>query len=109
MKIYEKYITVNETTQLHVYVEYDMGNSYYGRNTRGYYLCVNPITVENRGGYYVTSYIAYTGVKDLLLKVSRKSKKAEKQALSIAETKEQILVDYVCKKQGYVLPKEEVN
>lgn len=106
MKITEKYITVNETIKLHVYVEYDMGSQYYGRSTRGYYLCVNPITVENRGGYYVTSYIAYTGVKDLLLAVSRKSKKSEKQALALAREREQVLVDYVCRKQGLALPKE---
>lgn len=106
MKICEKYITVNETTQLHVYVEYDMGNQYYGRKTRGYYLCVNPINIESRGGIITTSYIAYTGVKDLLLAVSRKSKKSEIEALVLAKEKEQILIDYVCRKQGYVLPKE---
>lgn len=107
MKITEKYITVDTNTKLHVYVEYDMGSEWsYNKHPRGYYLSVNPITVERIGGVSFNRYEAYTGVRDLLLEVSRKSKKAEKQALSIAETKEQILVDYVCKKQGYVLPKE---
>ena len=67
---------------------------------RGYYLSVSPVQRYERDGVSFESYTAFSGVKLLLLEVSRKSKKAEEAAEKIASEKEPELIQYICAKNG---------
>lgn len=53
------------------------GYSYatYEPQERGYYLNIKPETIEQRNGYQVRTYSAFTGYKILLEKATRFSKK----------------------------------
>ncbi len=70
----------------------------YKNEARGYYLSVSPVQRSERDGIVFESYTAFSGVKLLLLEVSRKSKKAEAEAERIAEEKEAELIAYICNK-----------
>ena len=107
----------NETaTHLKIETRYDLGGpnwAYGGTTKRGYYLSVMPVTRENRGGYMLESYTAFTGSKQLLKEVSRKSAKAEATAEDIAKNYLHSMVLHVCEKNGLPVPPEfiygEVN
>lgn len=79
----------NLKTRIEVY--YDIGSKDEGRR-RGYYLSVSPVEMEDKGGYIVETYTGYTGVKMLLLEVTRKSNKKYEEAIEIAEQEESYLV-----------------
>ena len=72
----------------------------YRAESRGYYISVSPVRRETRDGVTFESYTAFSGIKDYLLQVSRKSKKAEETAEKIASEREKDLIDYVCTRQG---------
>lgn len=67
---------------------------------RGYYLSVSPVNRYTRDGIGFESYTAFSGVKLLLLEVSRKSKKVEAAAEQIAAEKESELIRYICEKNN---------
>ena len=97
-----KHIPVKATdraTHIRVNVYYDIGGGVYSNRARGYYISVFPIKEEDG----LLSIEVYSGKIELLLTVSRKSKKAEAEAIQIAEARMSDLVDYVCKKNGLVL------
>lgn len=53
---------------------------------RGYYVSVSPVERVNRGNYVSECYTAFSGVKQCVVTVARKSKKAEQEALSRYES-----------------------
>lgn len=68
--------------------------------SRGYYLHVSPVKRYTRDGVQFESYTAFSGVKLLLLEVSRKSKKAEEAAEKMAVEEENNLIAFVCGKNN---------
>lgn len=63
-------------TDLRVDVDYYKGDY---RRPRGYYVTATPVKREEKDGYTLESFTAYTGGKMLLFTVQRKSVKAERQ------------------------------
>lgn len=101
----KKYINVsgNGANALKVEVYYHLGgyNVFtYKEEPRGYYLSVSPVEHSNVGGVEMESYTAFSGVKELLVEVKRKSKKQEENAENIAQERVENLVNYVCNKNG---------
>lgn len=96
--IQKQYIKRNGLT-LKVHLYYSLGGYSYmtcETEARGYYLSVSPVEIkEIDNGIVSETYQAYTGVKTLLLEVKRKSKKAERQAIRIAEEKLDTLINHV--------------
>ena len=72
----------------------------YEKEPRGYYVSVIPVTRENRGGVVLESIEAFSGLRALLLEVTRKSAKAEFNADQIAATKEEWYIKRVCSTLG---------
>jgi hypothetical protein len=54
------------------------GMNYFNHRSepRGIYISVTPLKVENRGGYVMETYVAYSGVKDFILPQARFNAKA---------------------------------
>lgn len=102
----KKYIEVKATrdaSHLKIEVYYNLGgfNCFTYRNEqRGYYLSVTPVKRENRNGCTMEQFTAFTGIKQLVKPVNRKSTKAEAEAEAIAATMEADLIRYVCNKNG---------
>lgn len=105
--MYKKYIKILENKHDHanyikITFEYDLGgmNYFTGRSEqRGYYITVVP--VERDG--YMESFTAFTGAKQCILTCSRKSAKAEKEAIEKAPAYEKMMVEYIANKYGYIL------
>ena len=86
-------------------VYYDLGGYNYfsgSEKKRGYYLSVSPLEVD---GHFV-SYQGFSGMYMLLNECSRKSKKAESEALKLMEEKKDVLISAVCNKHGIELIKK---
>lgn len=104
----KKYIEVKENpakvTHLKIELYYDLGGmNYFTYKTenRGYYLSVSPVTRgASTGGFISESYTAFTGIKQNIKQVTRKSAKAEAEAEKLAADAMDNLIDYVCKKNG---------
>lgn len=116
----KKYIAVNENdkkvTHIKCEVDYSLGGiNYftYKQEPRGYYVHVSPVErkVEDYGGRRIVSegFMMFSGVKQLVKEVSRKSAKAEAEAEKIAETVFPTLVAYICEKEGLSLALETVE
>ena len=97
--ITKKYISVQspteEVTHLKVELYYSMGgwNYFVGKQEpRGYYLSVTPVKKWKSETATYEQFAAFTGCKTLIKEVARKSKKAEREAVVLAESKEQKLV-----------------
>lgn len=102
--ITKKYISVQspteEVTHLKVELYYSMGgwNYFVGRQEpRGYYLSVTPVKRWKSETATYEQFTAFTGCKTLIKEVARKSKKAEREAIALAESKEQELVAHITK------------
>ena len=102
----EKYLKVKENagniTDLKIELYYHLGgmNYFTGREERrGYYLSVTP--VEKSRGFI--SYTAFTGIKQLIKEVKRKSNKAEAEAEEAAENVKDNLINYVLTKNNLQL------
>ena len=67
------------------------------------HISVSPVERETIGGYVYESYVALSGVKRLVKPVSRKGKKAEQEAMLLAESCESALVNHVLGKSGLAL------
>jgi hypothetical protein len=108
MAQYEKVEGTNYELKIQVF--YNMGGMNYfnyKNEERGYYLSVTPVQVERQAnGITIESYMAFSGVKELLLPVKRKSEKAEQQAIELAKDRIPVLKQYILDKmksqQGYM-------
>lgn len=92
-------------------VDYSLGgHNWYNHNNerRGYYLLCTPVEMVERQLPNGECYNAVTqslgvGNKLLLKEVSRKSKKAEAEAIALAAKQEKWLIEQVCAKNGLAL------
>lgn len=111
----KKYIEVKENpakvTHLKIELYYDLGgiNYFTGREeNRGYYLSVSPVEIGMRdGGITSERYTAFTGIKQNIKQVTRKSAKAEAEAEKLAADAMDNLIDYVCRKNGLEIAEPE--
>lgn len=110
----KKYIKIKENdkkiTHLKVEIYYSLGgyNVWNGKQeSRGYYLSVTPVECSNHSGYMMESFVAFSGIKELIKPVTRKSQKAEKQAEVLAQTKELELINYILKKSNIEIENNE--
>ena len=96
----KKYIKLQENpngyTHLKIEIFYDKG---------GDYVMCYPVTVStNSNGNIVSeSFGCYGGFKSLILEVSRRSKKAEAEALQLIDSKQDDLINKVLKKHNLKL------
>lgn len=103
------YIKVSGNSQvnyLRVDLDYSKGGyNYftYKNEPRGYYIHVSPVYRENRDGFVMESYTAFSGIKNCLLEVARKSNKAEAEAFNLFEQNKERYIDYILEKHGLVL------
>ena len=103
MKKYINLIENRNATHLKIEVYYNLGgfNVFtYQEEKRGYYISVSPVCKNRRDGVTFEEYTAFSGVKQLVKAVSRKSAKAENEAEAIAASIEKDLIAYVCNKNG---------
>ena len=106
-----RYIKIAENNRDHnnylqVEFYYTLGGYQYSTYTvkpRGYYVSVTPVEKGDRHGVSMISVTAFTGVYEMLEKCDRKSKKAEQAAREKLPAYEKLLIDYICKKYGYIL------
>ena len=106
MKNYIKVSGSERTNYLRVDFDYSKGGyNYftYKNEPRGYYIHVSPVNRENRDGYTMESYTAFSGIKDCILEVTRASKKAENQAAEIFEQVKDRYINYILDKYGLTL------
>lgn len=92
----------SKATHLKIETYYHLGGfSYwtYKQEQRGYYLSVIP--VERGNG--MEGYIAFSGIKQCIKPVSRKSKKAETEAESLVGEYLENLINYVLAKNNLEL------
>lgn len=110
----KKYIEIEKGSDgenvLQISVDYSLGgyNWYNGdQERRGYYLYCTPCEIrenEFRGASYKSvTQVLGKGLKILLKEVSRRSKKAEEEAIKIAEEKEDFVISKVCERYGLKL------
>ena len=108
--IMEKYVELSSNdraTHLWIRVYYHLGgcNVFTYRNEqRGYYLSVTPVTRETRSGCNMISMTAFSGVKQCVKAVTRKSAKAAAQAAENAQNYIHDLVIFVCNQNGLPVP-----
>lgn len=98
------YIKVNGTGATHLRIDLDYskgGYNYftYKEEKRGYYIHVSPVTKSG----YMESYAAFSGVKACLLEVTRKSSKAEAEALKIFEEVKDKYINYILEKANLTI------
>ena len=102
----KKYIKLQENsdnyTHLKIEFFYDKGGEYAINSKRGYYVMCYPVTVStnSNGNIINESFWCYGGFKSLILEVSRKSKKAEAEALQLIEGLQVELINKVLKKHN---------
>lgn len=94
----KKYIPLVDGQELKVEV-------YYSRDSRvrGYYLSVTPVTRTATS----ISYTLFSGASKLVLQVTRKSAKAEKEALELASLLEAELIATVLQKENLTIKEVE--
>ena len=71
----------------------------YKQEARGYYIHVSP--VEKNG--YMETYVGFSGVKACLLEVTRKSNKAEAEAMEIFQEVKDKYIDFILEKNNLTL------
>lgn len=104
MKISKEYIEKGHLT-LAIEFYYSMGGMNYFSSRaerRGYYLSVSPVSVnrDEQGRVRSESYTAFTGVKDCLLEVKRKSPKSQAEAEKLIESKKKELISHILKQNN---------
>lgn len=112
----KRYIEVKKNpakvTHLEIELYYDLGgmNYFTGKaEDRGYYLSVTPVEIGMRDGRIASErYAAFTGIKQNIKQVTRKSTKAEAEAEKLASDAMDNLIDYVCKKNGLEIVESEI-
>ena len=111
----KKYIEVKENpkkiTHLKIELYYSLGgynNWFRTQEPRGYYLAVEPIErMVQDEGYTLERYAAFSGIKQTIKQVTRKSKKAEAEAEKLAADAMDNLIDYACKEHGLEIAEVE--
>lgn len=86
MKKYFPITNSKDVTHLKIHVSYELGGYSYATSRsskRGYYAYITPLKIENHGTYNTESYAMFSGFKTLVKEVTRKSKKAENEAISL--------------------------
>lgn len=106
--VFKKYIKAEGTgvNNLKVELYYSLGGmNYFTYKTekRGYYLSVTPVEINNRDGWTSECYTMFSGIKQLVKEVGRKSAKAAEEATRLAIPWEDKLIEYVCNKENIVL------
>lgn len=107
MKKYIELEANEKATHLKVEVYYSLGgyNCFtYKQENRGYYLSISPVSRVNRGGVVMEGYTAFSGIKQCVKTVTRKSAKAEQEATEKAARIEKMLIEWVCDKNGLPVP-----
>lgn len=99
----KKYIPITNATReanfLKIEFYYNLGgmNYFTGRpENRGYYISVSPVYKNG----ITESYTSFTGAKQCLKAVPRKSEKAQREAIAIAPEALTDLIDLVCAKNN---------
>lgn len=110
----KKYIEVAENpakvTHLKVEIYYNLGGyNYftYKQEARGYYLSVSPVERIDQNGYVMETYSSFSGIKQCIKPVTRKSKKAEAEAEALADTFTDELIALVLEKNNLQLKNNE--
>lgn len=110
----KKYIEVKENTAkvTHLAIElyYDLGGMNYFTSRaerRGYYLSVTPVERSTVYGGTTEIYTAFTGLKQCIKEVTRKSAKAEAEAEKLVAAEMENLIAIVCKKNGLEVAESE--
>ena len=103
MKKYEK-IEGTENKYFKFEVDYEKGgmNYYNGQtNKRGYYLYVRVVerSPEQDGKFMMESFTMFSGIKKLLMEVTRQSKKKLEECITLSKQYEQELKDYILSKE----------
>lgn len=102
----------NGFNSIEVEVTYDKGGySYfsYEPKKRGYYLRIQPLTIKECDGYTSESFMAFSGVRDFILEVGRRSNKSEKLAKEMVIEKWNEYQDYILRKYGVDIPKNLIE
>lgn len=104
----KQYLNVKGSSENKVRLEmrYNLGGinyATYKEEPRGYYLHVTPVKLEERGGWKSESCMMFSGYKQLVESVSRKSKSAEARAEKNAESVKQQIIDKVLAENGWEL------
>ena len=76
-------------THLKAEIYYSLGGMNYftyKNEARGYYMSISPVKREDRGSCVMESYTAFTGLKQLVVPVSRKSQKKMNEAIEYFES-----------------------
>lgn len=110
MSSFKRYLPCTDGQELKIQVYYHLGgmNYFTGKSEgRGYYLSVTPVKRERGPVFSSESFVGFSGIKKLLLPVSRQSEKKFQEAVSMVDANQQELIDYVCKKQGLTLATPE--
>lgn len=98
--LYKEYKEVdNKDFKIQLYYNLGGENYFSGKQEkRGYYVSVTPVHLEDNGHYIVETSTAWSGIKECLLEVKRKSTKSENKAIDML-TDEFVneLIDYVIK------------
>lgn len=79
----------SHATHLKAQVYYALGGfNYftYQNEPRGYYVSITPVQRENKNGYTMESFTAFTGMKHLAVPVQRKSAKKMDEAIKYFES-----------------------
>jgi hypothetical protein len=74
----------NKCTHIRCDLTYRLGGicyTTYRNKPRGYYISIQPIGYYDKGGYVCEEFTAFTGYSGVIVECSRKSKKAESEAL----------------------------
>ena len=112
--ILKRYIPIPETEYcncMQVEIYYTLGGYNvwnYKVDPRGFYLSITPMKHEVKNGYVSETYSAYTGLRQILLRVERRSKRAETIAVNEAAKILTPLIRQVCDKNNLPLPEEVV-
>ena len=83
-----RYYNVNNNpnvTHLKAEIYYSLGGMNYFTSKverRGYYMSIMPVERRNKYGYMLESYVGFTGLKQCVLEVSRKSQKKMNEAIN---------------------------
>lgn len=107
-----KYLEVKNPTKYatHIKIElyYNKGgfNCFtYRDEKRGYYISVVPVARDG----FMESYTAFTGIKQCIKEVNRKSEKAYNSAMDSSGEFLPGLIDYVCKENNIEVLQDEKN
>lgn len=111
----KKYLEVKannqKVTHLKCEVYYSLGGCNYftsKQESRGYYAAVTPVERSNSYGCMIEAYVAFSGYKQIVKPVNRKSAKAEVEAERLAQPVLDTLIEVVLKKNGLELAVDAV-